>query len=303
MKNRNKIFLVFIVYVTVFSATGQQDPHFTQYFDNTLFYNPAYAGSREMLNVTAIHREQWAGLDGRPRSTTLSIHSPLPYESIGVGITAVNDMVGPIRQTIISGDVSYSLRFKNESKLSFGVKAGINLLGFDRDKLYNAGNPVSALQQVENRVNPNIGFGVLYHGSKFFVGVSTPKLVQNSYDGSDYNVEKRHYFVTAGYIFNLSDKWKLRPSTQFKVTDGAPFSLDISVAGIYNDKLWFGALYRLDAAIGAFVQVQIVPQFRLGVASDFGTQQLRQYNSGTFEVMLSYEYNILKKGNYAPRYY
>ncbi|NGF75046.1 type IX secretion system membrane protein PorP/SprF [Fluviicola sp. SGL-29] len=302
MKNL-KFILIVILSGTGIYANAQQDPHFTQYFDNTLFYNPAYAGSRDMLNVTAIHREQWAGVDGRPRSTTLSIHSPLPYESVGVGITAVNDMAGPIRQTIIAADISYSLRFKNKTKLSFGVKAGVNLLGFDRDKLYNAGNPVSAMQQIENRANPNIGFGVLYHGPKFFFGVSTPKLIQNTYDGTDFNKEKRHYFATLGYIFKLHEKWKLRPSAQFKITEGAPFSMDASLAAIYNNRLWFGALYRLDAALGAFVQVQISPQFKLGIASDFGTQKLRQYNSGTFEVLLSYDFNFLKKGVYSPRYF
>lgn len=302
MKNL-KFILIVILSGTGIYANAQQDPHFTQYFDNTLFYNPAYAGSRDMLNVTAIHREQWAGVDGRPRSTTLSIHSPLPYESVGVGITAVNDMAGPIRQTIIAADISYSLRFKNKTKLSFGVKAGVNLLGFDRDKLYNAGNPVSAMQQIENRANPNIGFGVLYHGPKFFFGVSTPKLIQNTYDGTDFNKEKRHYFATLGYIFKLHEKWKLRPSAQFKITEGAPFSMDASLAAIYNNRLWFGALYRLDAALGAFVQVQISPRFKLGIASDFGTQKLRQYNSGTFEVLLSYDFNFLKKGVYSPRYF
>lgn len=302
MKNL-KFILAAILSGAFFSVNAQQDPHFTQYFDNALFYNPAYAGSREMLNVTAIHREQWAGVDGRPRSTTLSIHSPLPYESVGIGITAVNDMAGPIRQTIVAADISYSLRFKNKTKLSFGVKAGVNLLGFDRDKLYNAGNPVSAMQQMENKANPNIGFGILYHGPKFFFGISTPKLIQNSYDGSSFNLEKRHYFATLGYIFRLSDTWKLRPSAQVKITDGAPFSLDASLAAIYNDKLWFGALYRLDAAFGAFVQVQITPQLKLGIASDFGTQKLRNYNSGTFEILLSYDFNFLKKGVYSPRYF
>lgn len=302
MKNL-KLILAAILSGAFFSVDAQQDPHFTQYFDNALFYNPAYAGSREMLNVTAIHREQWAGVDGRPRSTTLSIHSPLPYESVGIGITAVNDMAGPIRQTIVAADISYSLRFKNKTKLSFGVKAGVNLLGFDRDKLYNAGNPVSAMQQMENKANPNIGFGILYHGPKFFFGISTPKLIQNSYDGSSFNLEKRHYFATLGYIFRLSDTWKLRPSAQVKITDGAPFSLDVSLAAIYNDKLWFGALYRLDAAFGAFVQVQITPQLKLGIASDFGTQKLRNYNSGTFEILLSYDFNFLKKGVYSPRYF
>jgi type IX secretion system PorP/SprF family membrane protein len=302
MKKLNTLFLI-VLSLAGYTANAQQDPHFTQYSDNYMYYNPAFAGSREMLNITAIHREQWAGVDGRPRSTVLSVHSPLKYESIGLGFTAVNDMIGPIRQTILAGDFSYSLKFKNKMKLSFGVKAAVNLLGFDRDKLYNAGNPVSALQQIDNKVNPNFGFGILWHGPKFFFGVSTPKILQNSYDGTKINKEQRHYFATAGYVFDLGRNWKLRPSTQLKITEGAPFSLDISLTGIYKDLIWFGGMYRVDAAAGAFVQARLFKNFKLGIASDFGTQKLRQYNNGTFEVLMSYEINVLKKNGFTPRYF
>ncbi|HRO76070.1 MAG TPA: type IX secretion system membrane protein PorP/SprF [Crocinitomicaceae bacterium] len=287
-------------------VSAQQDPHFTQYFDNMLFINPAYAGNSGMLNITALHREQWVGFDGRPRSTTLSVHSPLPYESVGVGFTAVNDNIGPMNQTMFYADGSYTVRFKNhKGKLAFGVKAGLNLINVGRDGL-NSDDPndPKLLQNVRNNVNPNFGVGIYYHLPYFFVGVSSPKILEQSYDKlSTTNLERRHYFGTIGGVITLTDRWKLRPVGLVKLTENAPVSVDMSVAAIYNNILWFGANYRLDAALGAFVQVQATPQFKIGVASDLGLQKIRNHNSGTFEILLSYDFTFKKDGIRSPRYF
>lgn len=288
------------------SATAQQDPHYTQYFDNMLFINPAYAGSRGMLNMTGIHREQWVGFDGRPRSSTFSIHSPLSYESVGLGLTAVNDNIGPMNQTMFYADASYTIKFKNhKGKLAFGVKGGINLINIGREGL-NTGNPndPKLLQSIRNNINPNFGFGIYYHTPGFFIGVSTPKILEQSYDElSTANMERRHYFGTIGGVIPVADKWKLRPTSLIKITEGAPLSLDLTMAAIYNERLWLGANYRLMAAFGAFVQVQISPQFKIGMASDFGTQKLRNHNHGSFEIMLSYDFLFKKEGTRSPRYF
>lgn len=303
MKKVKKYIVLLMGALAITTASAQQDPQFTQYFDNTLYVNPAYAGSKEMLNITAIHREQWVGINGRPRSTSFSIHSPLRYRSLGVGFTAVNDMIGPTRQTMMYGDISYTLRFKNKTKLSFGIKGGLNMINIDQAAFTNGSNPVSILTSARNAINPNFGVGILYHGPKFFVGVSTPKILEQPYDKTNSSLEKRHYFAIAGYVATLSPTWKLRPTTQFKYTEGAPFSLDVSLTAIYNEKFWFGGMYRLDAAFGAFVQFLVTPQYKIGLASDFGTQALRKYNSGTFEIMMSYDFTFKNKGILSPRYF
>ena len=300
--------LIYIFATLVFGTVSyaQQDPHFTQYFDNTLFVNPAYAGSNGALNVTGIHREQWVGFDGRPRSTTLSLHSPLSYESVGLGLTMVNDQVGPLTQTMFYGDFSYTLKFKDKKKkLSFGLKAGANLINVSTAPLIttDASDP-KLLSNVRNRVNPNFGLGIYYHTPRFFIGASAPKLIESSYDGiSTRNIEQRHYFGIIGGVFPLNSSWKLRPTAQLKLTQNAPMSLDVSAAGIYMDKFWIGANYRLDAALGAFIQYQITDQFRAGFATDFGTQAIRQYNDGTFEIMLSYDFIFNQTGVRSPRYF
>lgn len=286
------------------TSVAQQDPHFTQFFDNMLFVNPAYAGSKDALNITGLHREQWVGFEGRPISSTLSVHSPLSYRSVGLGFTMVDDHNGNINQTMFYGDFSYSLSFKNKGKLAFGVKGGINLINIGGASM-DATNPndPNLLRDIRNRINPNFGFGIYYHTPKFFIGASTPKLMEQSYDGSKTNMEKRHYFGNAGCVLTANDQWKIRPMAQVKLTQGAPLSLDVSVAGIYNDRFYIGGLYRPKAAIGAFVQFQITQQFKLGFATDFGTQAIRNYNYGTFEVMASYDFVFRKTGIRSPRYF
>lgn len=288
-------------------AWGQQDIQFTQYFDNTLAVNPAYAGSNGVLNATAIHREQWVGIDGRPRSTTFSLHTPLSYESVGVGFTAVNDIVGPIQQTSFFADFSYTLKFKNtNAKLSFGAKAGINLLNSRTDLLATHDqNDPSLLANIQNQVSPNFGAGIYYHTPSFFLGVSTPKIMENRYNESEAAKERRHYFLIAGGVFNLTkdQRWKLRPTTMVKFTNGAPLAIDLSAAAIYKSKLWLGLAHRWADSFGAFVQYQITDQFKAGLAYDQTITDLSAYNKGTYEIMLTYDFVFNKQGIRSPRFF
>ncbi len=306
MKNWKLIISAVLCLVIDQTSFAQQEPQFTQYFDNTLFVNPAYAGSRGVLNMTAIHREQWIGFEGRPRSTTFSIHSPLKYESVGVGLTMVNDQLGPITQRMVYGDFSYSLRFKEgDRKLSFGLKGGFNMISVGSSQLVTTiDNDPKLIQSIRNTINPNFGFGMYYHTPRFFLGMSTPRIIEQSYGGvSSTNIERRHYFGIIGGVIKMNSDWKLRPTSQIKVTQGAPLSVDASITTIFKDKFWFGGMYRLGAAYGIFTQFMVNDQFKIGIASDFGTQALKNYNSGTFEMMLSYDFNFKKKGIRSPRYF
>jgi type IX secretion system PorP/SprF family membrane protein len=288
MKSKIRITIA-VLLSSIGTTLAQQEPQFAQYFDNTLFVNPAYAGSKGVLNAMAIHREQWVGFEGRPRSTTFSLQSPLNYESVGLGLTLVNDVVGPLQQTMVYGDFSYSLKFSGNRKLAFGLKAGANIINVGSSSLQptNESDPVF-LQSAYNKVNPNFGLGIYYHTPRFFIGASSPKLVERSYTPQDKTgLERRHFFGIAGLVFNTGRMWKIRPTTQLKLTNGAPLSLDLSVAGIYDDKFYIGAMYRLDAATGVFIQYQLSPQFKAGLATEFGAQEIRKYNDGTVELMLS----------------
>jgi type IX secretion system PorP/SprF family membrane protein len=304
-----KIFksIIFSLSVIITSqAMGQQDPLFTQSFDNMIYVNPAYAGSRGMLNFTDINRVQWVGFDGNPRSTTLSMNSPIFNEALGGGLSMIHDQVGPIKQTMLFGDLSYSVKVNEQGgKLAFGLKAGFNLININSADLVTVDpNDPYLLQNVQNRVNINFGAGIYYHSPKWYIGLSSPKVLKQSYDGiSTTNVEQRHYFGIVGGVVKLSEEWKLKPAAQVRFTSGAPMSMDLSLAGVYRDKFWIGGLYRLNAAVGAFAQFQVSPQFKVGVASDFDTGEIRNYNTGSFELLLTYDFNFKKEGVRSPRYF
>lgn len=296
--------ILFIAFVLMsLGINAQQDPHFTQYFDNFLHVNPAYAGSTGMLSATAIHREQWVGFDGAPRSTTFSLHTPLNYRSVGLGLTAVNDMIGPVRQNMVYVDFSYTLRLGKTARLALGLKGGMNMINVATGDFTNVQSGDPAFMNVQNQINPNVGFGMYYHDEHFFFGLSSPRILENNPKNPNAYLESRHYFGIIGGIFSVSEQWKLRPSIQVKTTMGAPTSLDLSLAGIYKDKLWLGAMNRWNSAAGVFTQYQLNRQFRLGLASEFGMTALRNYNQGTFEVLMSYDFNYKKSNVKSPRYF
>lgn len=300
-----KAILIIVIALVGFETIAQQEAHFTQYMDNTLFVNPAYAGSNGALNATAIHREQWVGIDGRPRSTTFSLHTPLKYESIGVGATIVNDIVGPIQQTQFYADFSYTLKFDNSpGKLSFGLKGGINMLNSRTDQLtVNDPNDPQFVNNVQNQINPNFGAGIYYHAPAWFIGLSTPRILEADIGSSANAKERRHYYVIGGAVFDIARQWKLRPTTSLKVTNGAPLSIDLSAAAIYNERLWLGLTHRFGDSFGAFVQYQITPQFKAGIAYDQTITRLASYNVGSYEVLLSYDFYWKDKGVKSPRYF
>ncbi|MEY4288844.1 MAG: hypothetical protein RLZZ30_932 [Bacteroidota bacterium] len=296
--------IVILAFCTAWNSYAQQEAHFTQFTDNQLFVNPAYAGSNGQLNATMLHREQWVGFKGSPRTSTFSFHSPLNYESVGMGMTVVSDQIGPLNQNMISGDFSYSLKFSNHSKLAFGLKAGVNVISLNASTLNTTEeNDPNLAKDIRNQVNPNIGFGMYYKSKNWFIGASCPKLFENSYDGTTLNLEKRHMFMNTGAVFTLNPTWKFRPVAQVKMTEGAPLSLDVSCTGIYKESLYIGAIYRLNAATGILFQFQVAPTLRIGVATELGLTAIHKYNDGTYEVMLSYDIARKKSGIKSPRYF
>lgn len=287
---------------------AQQQAQFTQYMDNMLYYNPAYAGSQDVMSFSALHRQQWVGFEGAPMSTTFNMHTPLRFKNIGIGVSFLNDKVGPTNNTWANVDVSYSIRFKNNGRLSFGVNGGINLMNGNLADLtkMDAGDE-SLNVQYSNELKPNFGAGVYYHSDQWFVGFAVPHILDNTRDvkdimNADY-ISQRHYYLTVGGYINANRMLKLRPSAMLKMTENAPFALDASLAFIFYDKFWVGGNYRLLESAGIFVQYQISNQFKIGYAFEFSTTQVRGHNSGTHELMLSYDLLLRGKSITSPRYF
>ena len=281
----------FVLMFTAFVSYAQQDAQFTQYMYNTININPAYAGSRGALSIFALHRTQWVGLDGAPVTNAASVNTPLNESNLGLGVSIINDKIGPTTENTISADLSYTVPTSETFKLSFGIKATANFFNLDVNRL----NPVDddpSLHDFNNKFTPNIGAGVYLHSDKAYVGFSIPNFIEsNRYDDNEVAIfkEKINYYLMAGYVFDLNESIKFKPALLTKVVAGAPLQLDVSGNFMFSDKFVIGIAYRWSAAVSAMVGFQVSDGMYIGYGYDHETTNLNNYNSGSHEIFLRYE--------------
>ena len=289
---------------------AQQDAQYTQYMYNTVSINPAYAGSRGHLSIAGLHRSQWLGLEGAPRTQTLNLHSRIGYRGVGLGLSIVNDLIGPTSESYFDADFWYPIQLAAEARLSFGLKGSVHLLDIRFSELtLDPNNPDATLQQdIQNRISPNVGAGVYYHTEKFYAGLSVPRFLETThFDESALSTAKEQmnfYFIT-GYVWEFHPLWKFKPTLLTKMTLGAPLQVDVSANFMYNDKFIMGAAYRWDAALSAMVGFNISPSFLIGMAYDREVTELggTAFNDGSFEVILRYDF-IRSRGKIkSPRFF
>ncbi|WP_073241898.1 PorP/SprF family type IX secretion system membrane protein [Maribacter aquivivus] len=314
-KITNIFFLSFIVMLCGQQMVlGQQDAQYTQYMYNTFSVNPAYAGSRDALSISALHRSQWVGRDGAPNTQTLSVHGPTSNK-VGLGLSIVHDEIGnnTNQNTYLDAAFSYTVETSETDKLSFGVKAGGHLLNLDFNNLrnYSAGGVAITDADLYKKFTPNFGAGIYYHNDKFYTGLSIPNFLQTEhFDSSDGNeslvsVDRVTWYLISGYVFDMSPSLKFKPAFLLKATSGAPLQADISANFLLNDKFSMGAAYRWDAALSALFGFQMTPEFMLGLAYDSDISELggTKYNNGSFEVFLRYEFLKKDKIDLTPRFF
>ncbi|MDX6191679.1 type IX secretion system membrane protein PorP/SprF [Flavobacterium sp. Fl-318] len=301
-----KLVLVFMF----FSIAGfaQQDAQFTQYMYNTININPAYAGSRGAMSVFGLYRTQWVGLDGAPETSSFSLNTPLPNSNLGIGISLINDKIGPTNENTLSADLSYTIPTSADFKLSFGIKATANLFNLDLNKLKAEDQGDPQFQNLDSKFSPNVGAGVYWHSDKAYVGLSVPNFIEtNRYNTSDMAIFKKkiNYYFMAGYVFNLDhyEYIKFKPALLTKVVEGSPLQVDLSANFLFNDKVTVGVAYRWSAALSAMVGFQVSEGLYLGYGYDRETTDLTNFNSGSHEIFLRFEF-LNKYGRItSPRFF
>lgn len=316
MNRKNFLVPLLLVFITVSGLYAQQDAQYTQYMYNTMSVNPAYAGSRGQLSIAALYRAQWVGLNGAPKTQTLNLHSPIRNSKLGYGISVINDDIGDgvVQETYFDAVVSYTIDVSLEGKLSFGLKAGGNLLNLDFNGLNNFDNEPISGNDIQNKFSPNVGLGVYYHTNTFYAGLSAPNLLETQhFDNAQrdansvqfLSTDRINFYLITGYVFDLNPSLKFKPALLTKVVSGAPLQLDLSASFLFNDKFSFGAAYRWDAAISALAGFQISDQLMLGLAYDRETTELgsTQFNDGSFEVFLRFELVKSFRSLISPRFF
>lgn len=303
------LFLLFLLFLATISVNAQQDPMYTQYHNSMLTINPAYAGSRGMLNIMAISRNQWVGLKDPPTTQALMLNTPLVGLNMGLGLSFLQDKTGPVKQTAVYADYSYMIRFK-ESTLALGIKGGVSFYNANLSTL-NTGDESQydpAIEDINRNFMPNVGIGIFYSSDIYYLGFSVPQLIENVIDKTStvtkqVNKQNINYFLLGGYVINLNSILKIKPNFDARVIVNSPLSLDLGSELILLDRFRFGLAYRVNASVSTIIQIQLSDQLTVGYAYDLNTNDIVRYNSGSHELLLNFDFNFGRGRIKSPRYF
>lgn len=304
MKN---LIAILIFSFVVISAKAQQEVMFTQYMHNEVTINPAYAGSHDVASFTGLYRHQWVGIEGAPRSMSFNGHSPLRNNKIGVGLSLIGDQIGVTKNVHFYASGSYRIMLGQNMKLQFGLQTGGTSTSADLSNINTEDdNDPFFEQSTSSKMSPNFGGGIHLENEKFYFGFSVPQLITNTVEANGEKLleQSRHYFLTTGYVFDISNRLKAKPSLFVKAVEGAPVEVDITANAIIDDTYWIGAAYRTGDAVSLLLMLQANEQFRVGYAYDFPlVSDIKQQSSGSHEIVLNYRFSFSKNRVLTPRYF
>lgn len=295
------------------SIEAQQDPHYTQYMYNMNVMNPAYAGSKENLSIGLLYRMQWVNMEGAPSTGTLSLHSPVG-KNVGLGLSAISDKIGPVEENNVYADFSYTLNLGGEHRLAFGIKAGatfhkVGLFSQIGNGYVPQTNDV-AFSEDTNNTYFNVGAGLFYYTQNYYLALSMPNMldakhldIRRNGEVYEFGSETQHYFLTGGYVFQLSPNTKFKPSFMLKSALSAPTSLDVSMNFLFFERLELGGTYRLDDSFGGMINFAVTPNIRIGYAYDHVISNLKISTPSSHEFMAIFDLNFPKKVSVSPRYF
>ena len=304
-----KIFFASILaLLSIIDVKAQQDPHYTQYMYNMNVINPAYAGSKENLAIGLLFRKQWVEIEDAPTTFTATGHTPVG-KNVGIGLSVISDRIGPVEENNIYGDFSYTLNLGGEHRLAFGIKAGVTLQNIGLNSEIAASLPVptdGAFAENTSNANLNIGTGIFYYTNKYYLAFSVPNMLKAThldYNGVEYGNDIQHYFLTGGYVFDLTPRLKFKPFFMVKSAFNAPTSFDISTNFLMFDKLELGVSYRNQDAVSGLINFKINDGIRIGYAYDYITSRINAVSKSSHEFILLFDLNFPKKVTSSPRYF
>ncbi len=311
-QDMRRILTLLVLLLGAQQAFSQQEILQSQYMFNGLFINPAYAGSHSFAEATALHRSQWVGFDGAPRTQTFGIEGPLKDKFMGLGLTVINDRIGDTRQTEVFANWAYHLLLDDQgrTRVSFGIRAGFAdyTANLAETTVFDSGDPIFT-QNIGNQFVPKFGAGVYFYSKMWYAGISVPTLYAadnnvrfNINDVSD-RYFRPHTYLTAGYVYVASESIKIKPSFLLRYLNNAPLQADLNCNFLFKDTFWLGVSYRTGDAIVGLFELNVLEDFRIGYAYDFTTTQINQYSSGSHEVMLSYKFGKDPVKTKSPRYF
>jgi type IX secretion system PorP/SprF family membrane protein len=309
-----KIILLVFFFLSILKVTAQQDPHFTQYMNNMSVVNPAYAtATPAILNLGSLYRSQWTGIEGAPKTLTLFAHTPI-NKKIETGLSLISDNIGDgaKKETNFFADFAYILQLNEKQNLSFGMKAGFTSIStnFNGFRL-NSGDASTdkAFAENVNETVPNIGVGAYYFTDNYYVGISAPNLLSAEHikersEINSFGPQEIHTYFTGGYVFDINESFKIKPAFMAIFVKGAPVTVDLTANVLYNEKFELGVAYRFNDSVSLLMNVNVTPNLKIGYSYDYTVSNLSQFDSGSHEIGLYYNLDLLGKGyDKSPRFF
>ncbi|MDQ3101840.1 MAG: type IX secretion system membrane protein PorP/SprF [Bacteroidota bacterium] len=295
-----RIFTVLMLMVMALGAFAQQDPQFSQYMFDRLSVNPGVAGTGGQLCATALLRQQWTGFEGAPKTGLLNVHMPISKISSGIGLSVYIDELGQQKSTFARLHYSFHRKI-GQGTFGIGLYAGLGSESLGRNWI--ARDPVQDDVAIPINGQSDSGFdlgaGLYYVHPKFWLGISSTHLPETELEDISIKMA-RHYFVQGGYDWAIGGNkdYVLQPSVLIK-TDATSTQFDLNALFLYNNMVWLGVSYRTEDAIAPMIGYQ--HQFadgrsmlRFGYSYDVTTSNLRNYSSGSHELMLNYCVTLVK---------
>ena len=302
---RNLVILL-LTMLFALQMNAQQDPQYTQYMYNMNIINPAYTGSTEGLAVGALYRSQWVGLDGGPETFTFNIHSPIGKQ-VGLGLSVISDQIGPVKETNAYVDFSYTIPVGTVTKLAFGIKGGFTYHDIGLADVITIDPNDPFFENNINETTPNIGAGVyFYKPNKYYISASVPNILNGVHldtNGTKIGSETEHFFAAAGYVFDLSENFKLKPHALLKYATDAPLSYDINANVFMYDLVEIGVGYRLQDSFSGMINFQVYDNLRIGYAYDAIRSDLNIVTNSSHEIFINFDLNFSSKVSRSPRYF
>ncbi|MEE9374057.1 MAG: type IX secretion system membrane protein PorP/SprF [Saprospiraceae bacterium] len=299
---------------------AQQEQLYTQFMYNKLGLNPAFAGNHENVAVSAIIRNQWVGFEGAPITQSASLNVPLANQKIGLGLNLTRNTIGISEKQTIDLIYSYRMNIADAGTLSIGLQGSARRYQIDYtdprlngivDKIFD---PAIDVRRFDENVI-NFGAGLYFNTSHFYVGISSPRLIERSINFASqlgFSQEVRHIMWMMGGAIDLNDDWVMTPQTIFRYTKNSPFDIDFNISATWRSYLTGGITYRHGGDSSSFAEsidvlfgIQVSRQFMISAAYDFTLSQIRNHSSGSFEIGLHYVIGGKRNpgDNINPRYF
>ncbi len=298
--------MLFLIFTSVNSLKAQSEPMYSQYMFNMSAINPAYVGSRGVVNLNYLGRSQWSGITGAPKTNTISIDGSNLKGNMGLGVQVYNDQIGVFKRNGLNLMASSRVKISENGILSGGIQLGVLNQRKNYTDVVNIYDKNDAkFQENKSVTDATLGAGVYYNTDNFYAGVSMPNVL-NSTDMNSSGIQKvsiKHLYITAGYVFDLSEDVKIKPSSLMKVVSGAPIEFDFNTNLWLKDMIGLGVSYRTGDAIVGMAELQLNKNLRIGYAYDYTFSALKAFTTGSNEVMFRYEFGKEAKNIKSTRYF